>query len=76
MATKAAVRVLPRIAKDLPSESPSLADEARIAEVAITGDYSGVDIKVAEIEGCRLERVQLEWSIHPKPTHGLRCRWL
>ena len=59
MATKAAVRVLPRIAKDLPSESPSLADEARIAEVAIAGDYSGVDIKVAEITGCRFERVQL-----------------
>jgi uncharacterized protein YjbI with pentapeptide repeats len=59
MAIKPAARVFPRVAEDLPEESPSLVDEARIADVAITGDYSGVEIKLAEVAGCRIERAQL-----------------
>jgi uncharacterized protein YjbI with pentapeptide repeats len=59
MAIKPAARVLPRVGEDLPEQSPSLVDEARIADVAITGDYSGVQIKLAEVAGCRIERAQL-----------------
>ncbi len=58
MAPKAVARVPPRIGKDLPKESPSLLDEARITNVAIVGDYSGAECQVAEITACRLEGVQ------------------
>ena len=59
MATKSAARALPRIAEDLPTESPSLADEARITDVTVTGDYAAVQVKLAEIANCRVEGAQL-----------------
>ena len=51
-------RVPPRIGEGLPKETPSLIDEARIADVAIVGDYSGTECQAAEITACRLDRVQ------------------
>ncbi len=59
MTRKTAARVLPRVAEDLPKESPLLVDEVRIVDIAITGDFSGAEIKLAEVIGCRLERAQL-----------------
>jgi len=67
MATKAAGRVPPRVGEDLAPESPSLLDEARVTDVTIVGDYTGLDIERAEVVTCRLERALF---IHTQWTRG------
>jgi uncharacterized protein YjbI with pentapeptide repeats len=62
MATKATGRVHPRVAADLSTESPSLVSEARIADVSITADFSGLQVELVEFTGCRLEGTQLTSS--------------
>jgi uncharacterized protein YjbI with pentapeptide repeats len=65
MATKATGRVRPRVDEDLAPENPSLLDEARVTDVAIVGDYTGLDIERAEVVTCRLERalfIRSQWT--------------
>jgi uncharacterized protein YjbI with pentapeptide repeats len=62
MATNSAARALPRVAEDLPTESPVLADEAQIIDVAVTGDYVGLQVELVEIASCRVERARLTGS--------------
>jgi len=50
------------VAKDLPTDHPLLVDEARIVDISITEDYSGVAVELVEISGCRLYGTHLTSS--------------
>lgn len=62
MARKGEFRASPRLPRD-PSEGPlGLVDEAEITDAILSGDYSGLDVTLAEIVGCRLDRAQFTGS--------------
>ena len=62
MAPKQRDRVRPDVAGHLPSESPPLRDDAELAHLALSGDYSDLDVSLVEIVGCRIEQAQLTGS--------------
>src|SRR5580700_2216336 len=62
MAEKAFARVGPRVPGDLTTPVPSLLDEVQLAEMAIVGDFSGVDAALIEAISSRFDGVQLTGS--------------
>jgi uncharacterized protein YjbI with pentapeptide repeats len=58
VAKKGELRASPRVARDLAEGPAGLVDETDITDAILSGDYSGLDITLAEITACRLDHAQ------------------
>ena len=62
MVKKKLVRASPRVIERLSNETVRLHDEAEVADVVVTGDFSGTKAAHVEFRGCRIEHAQLTGS--------------
>ena len=56
MSVKRVERAAPRVSDGLSAEPVVLDDEVEIESTVITGDHSGVDVSLVQIDACRINR--------------------